>query len=181
MLNISIIITLYPIIKNSFAHEIQSVIKYAYNNDPLSLIQDNPKTAAAFYYGGTKIAENTIPGGTAVIEALKYYKIKQPLKNEIREKTDLETSMASNKIIDEALNNPISTILSLPSALGDRKELGATNCEGVGCGHKIGSVITHIGTPLEKEKKIFETEKTEIDMRKIQLQTSLTVCAASDF
>ena len=167
--------TIKKIDNQARAKEKEIIKAYYTEDDPLSTLQDkgyvnllknNPKIAGATL--GTVVGAeviNTIPGGTELVEMVA--------KEHIGEKTDLETGIATSKAIGETLNNPISTLLSLPPALGKKINLGNTECEGIGCGHKIEPLIKLIEAPLEEEKM-------QIDISKDNLKMTLSNCAASE-
>lgn len=143
----------------------KAIIKAYYTeDDPLSLVQDHPKVVAAFL-AGAKVAADAILGPGK--EVLAYY-LKKHVKNEIKEKTDLETGLVLNQIVDDVLDKPI---LTLPLALGDRINLGYAGCDCRLCGHRIVSVINKIKDPLDKAN-------TQINIATDNLKMQLTNCAA---
>ena len=130
-----------------------------------NFLQEHPiTTAAGSVLAGTVIAT---PGGTTVAKYLATQWAKKKMAEKINGQTDAEKEIELNKLTDEALNNIVATLRSLPPALGNRINIGNTG------GHRILDFINNIEEPLKNAK-------TQIDISKENLKMTLSNCAASE-
>jgi len=122
---------------------------YHSKNDPLSLVQDN-RNVAAVSAGVASAAVLAIPGATALSLAGQCIGVVSGTP---------EGTVAADVI--NKFSNPVSTISSLPPALGDRIDLGQTG--GITEGHSIEKLIDTVMAPLRTEQAPLVYEKMQID------------------